>query len=95
MIEVIVCYDIHNNKTRRKFREALLNFGLTNIQESVYWGRVLPAEVKALTFLFKTHLNKKTDKAFIVKTKLSETITEYSFGYPNAEDFQDKNYAIV
>lgn len=40
MIEVIVCYDIHNNKTRKKFREALLNVGLTNIQESAYWGKV-------------------------------------------------------
>lgn len=51
--EVIVTYDVADNKNRKKLREGLLDIGLSDIQKSVFWGRVNKAERKAVTRLFQ------------------------------------------
>ncbi len=93
--EVIVSYDVEDNKKRKKLFDALKDHGLVDIQKSVFWGRVLPAEKKAIYALFDKLLNKETDKAFIADIKLAEQIKAGSFGYGDGSLFKERNYIIL
>lgn len=94
-IEVLVCYDIGNDKRRRKFVKELKDIGLQNIQESVFWGRILNAEIKVILRIMDKLLQKDSDKAFLIYTNLSKQIQKNSFGYSNFEMFEERNYEII
>ena len=94
-IEILVCYDITSNKARRKLVKELKDIGLHNVQESVFWGRILPSELKSIQRVFEEVLNKSEDKAFVVRTNFSNTVKEFSFGYPNPDIFKERDYEIV
>ncbi|MCB1159516.1 MAG: CRISPR-associated endonuclease Cas2 [Leptospiraceae bacterium] len=94
-IEVILCFDISSNRTRRKFIKEIRDLGFISIQESVFWGKILQAELRSVGKLFKEYLNKETDKAFVVNAKFSEVIKENSFGYPDKDIFTDKGFTII
>ncbi|MBE7410990.1 MAG: CRISPR-associated endonuclease Cas2 [Leptospiraceae bacterium] len=94
-IEIIVCYDISSNKSRRKLVKELKDMGLSNIQESVFWGRVLNAEISSIKRIFTEILDKEFDRAFLVKTNFSKQAIEYSFGYKDVKNFQERDYEIV
>ncbi|MFN3603240.1 MAG: CRISPR-associated endonuclease Cas2 [Leptonema sp. (in: bacteria)] len=93
--EVLVCYDISDNKRRQKLVKKLKDLGLMNIQESVFWGRILLAEERALKRIFDEVLSRDEDKIFFLKTDLSRQIRNNSFGYSNFEIFEDRNYVII
>lgn len=93
-IEILVCYDISSNKRRRKLVKELKDMGLQNIQESVFWGRVLPAEFRAIQKIFETILKKGEDKAFTLRSELSKEIKNNSFGYPDVTSFEEKDYEV-
>lgn len=84
--EVLVSYDIENNKQRKKIFEQLKDIGLEPIQKSVFWGFLNKAEERAVYRLF-AELNDGTDKAFLVRAKLGEVIGKYGLGY-QAHDFK-------
>ena len=46
-VKYLVCYDIVDNKRRKKFIDALEDLGLIRIQYSVFYGDLKPAEAKA------------------------------------------------
>lgn len=92
--EVIVCYDVSQNRRRNKLFKRLKGFGLTDIQKSVFWGRVLPAEIQAILRVFDELLDKDTDRAFILDTHLAEQIRGRSFGM-NPEMFQEREYDVL
>jgi CRISPR-associated endonuclease Cas2 len=94
-VEILICYDIGDNKRRRKFVEELKDAGLQNIQESVFWGRVLNAEVRALLRVMSTLLQKGEDKAFLIYVNLAQQIKNNSFGYLSFEIFEERNYEII
>ena len=64
--EVLVTYDIEDNKNRKKLFEELKDMGLNSIQKSVFWGELKIAEVNILPHLFEKYC-KEQDKAFFVK----------------------------
>jgi CRISPR-associated protein Cas2 len=91
--EVIVTYDIEDNKNRKKLFEALKDMGLNPIQKSVFWGHLKMAEIKILPNLFDKHCA-KGDKAFFVRADLSDEILKNSFGHTH-EEFEVKEYDIL
>jgi CRISPR-associated endonuclease Cas2 len=93
--EIIVVYDISQNKSRTKLFKALKNTGLENIQDSVFWGRVNEAEKRSIQRLFREHLNKETDRAFILETKLSSQIKLTGFGYGDGRQFDEELFYIA
>lgn len=93
-IEILVCYDITSNKARRKLVKELKDMGLQNVQESVFWGRVLPAELKSVQRVFDDTLTKGEDKAFILKANFATQIKNLSFGYDNPELYEERDYEI-
>lgn len=69
--EVLISYDIENNKTRTKLCNKLRDVGMITIQKSVMWGRLLPADIKLAKRILDTDLE-TTDRAFILVSRLSE-----------------------
>ncbi|HRF56138.1 MAG TPA: CRISPR-associated endonuclease Cas2 [Campylobacterales bacterium] len=91
--EIIVTYDIEDNKNRKKLFEELKDMGLAPIQKSVFWGHLKVAEIKILPNLFDKYC-KNGDKAFFVKAELSGEILKNGFGYTK-EEFEVKEYDII
>ncbi len=91
--EVLVSYDIEDNKNRKKLFEALKDLGLVSIQKSVFWGHVKIAEEKTLPRLFKKYCA-KNDKAFSMRVKFSSVVDSQSFGYEK-EDFEVNNHEYL
>ena len=87
--EVLVSYDIEDNRQRCKLFRALKEVSLQPVQKSVFWGHLNRAEEQAVRRLLKEYCD-KGDKAFIVRARLSAQIAEKnSVGYI-ADDFPDK-----
>lgn len=91
--EVLVSYDIEDNKNRKKLFDVLKDMSLVSIQKSVFWGHIKVAEIKMLPHLFAKYC-KDGDKAFFVKAKLSTEILKNSFGY-DEEDFEEKEFEFI
>ena len=91
--EVLVSYDIEENKNRKKLYDELKDMGLVSIQKSVFWGHLKGAEIKMLSHLFDKYCT-DNDKAFFVKANLSKEILKNSFGY-NEEDFEEKTFEYL
>lgn len=85
-IEIIIAYDIENNKIRTQLFNDLKDIGMISIQKSVMWGRLLPADIKLAKRILASELNKKTDRAFILVSKLTEN-TEFFGLSPNFEEY--------
>lgn len=91
--EVLVTYDIEENKNRKKLFDTLKDMSLVSIQKSVFWGHLKVAEIKMLPHLFEKYC-KDGDKAFFVKANLSKEILKNSFGY-DKEDFEEKEFEYL
>lgn len=84
--EVIVCYDIENNKVRKKIYDGLMDFGLRSIQKSVFWGSLIPAEINAVKVLLEDMLDEGVDRAFVCPCSLEEQkSSNFKFGYMPGE----------
>lgn len=70
--EVLISYDIENNKKRTQLLNQLKNIGMISVQKSVMWGRLLPVDIVLARRVLKEELDKDCDKAFILVVKLSE-----------------------
>ena len=87
--EVLVSYDIEDNRDRNKLFRALKEVALRPVQKSVFWGHLNHAEECAVRRLLKAHCS-NGDKAFIVRACLSAQIAEKnSVGY-TTNDFPGK-----
>lgn len=94
-IEVLVAYDIEENKLRRKVHNLLRDYSLRPIQFSVFWGYLSPAEERAVQRALKEQLDSESDKALVLRVRLSKQIPTGSVGYC-AQDFETlKNYELL
>ena len=78
--QVIIAYDIADNKKRIKFYETLKDFGLLPIQKSVFWGYILPSERKSIISIYKEFCDIKSDNVIMVNAALEQNIQD-CFGY--------------
>ena len=60
----LVCYDVADNKTRKRLFEYLKDLGLVSLQNSVFWGQLTRAEIAALRREAQKQLDPMTDKIF-------------------------------
>lgn len=60
----LVCYDIENDKTRKKFFEKMKDLGLISIQKSVFYGDLNQAEFSAMKKVVLKMLDPDSDKCF-------------------------------
>ena len=79
--EVLVCYDIASSKTRSQLADFLKDLGLQALQESVFWGRLRPAEERAVEREFPKRLDPATDRALMLPVDLGSGERIAAFGY--------------
>lgn len=87
--EVLVSYDIEDNKDRLKLANELKDLGLESIQKSVMWGYLLPAEEKNIYQILKKYC-KTNDKAFYTRVNIAQNINQIGVGY-NLSAFEKLN----
>ena len=92
--QVIVSYDIVDNKKRKKLFDELKDIGLISIQKSVFWGYVLASEKRVIKELFKKYCSAGVDKAFLVNVNLKDNL-ENSFGYTRDDFPHPENFEII
>lgn len=92
--EVVVSYDIENDKSRKKLHDKLKDVGLLPIQLSVFWGFVTNAEMKALKRLLNHYTDEK-DRSFIIKTNLTKEPSDNFYGYSNFSFKEPENYDVL
>jgi len=91
--QVIVSYDIENNKQRKKLYDELKDIGLKPIQKSVFWGYLLISEKRVVRNLLQKYC-KDSDRGFIVDAVLDKNKENY-IGY-NEDDFiHPENFEII
>jgi len=81
----LACYDIQDNKNRKKLFEILKDHGLMPLQESVFWGEITRAEHHAILRSTEELLNSDTDKFFMLPFLLTEQILQKGIGYQNIQ----------
>ncbi len=93
--EILVSYDIEDNRSRKKIYDGLKDIGLYPIQKSVFVGDVKTAEEKAVKRLLSQFLDKKTDKSFILCGQIIEQIKTTGIGYKEDElDIYGKSFVL-
>ena len=93
--EVLVSYDIENDRSRTKLCDSLKDIGLVSIQKSVMWGMLLNAEISQVMRLLKKYGNPNTDKAFVLEAEAARKIKQNNIGYKNEFDEYQRNYTIL
>lgn len=88
----IVAYDISCSKTRNRVFEALKDFGMRHVQESVFWGVLRSAEVRAVERLLVDACEGLDDRAMFVPMTLADLekscLVNYPTGTFRVEEFQ-------
>lgn len=79
--DVLVAYDIQNNRHRNEVFEQLRDLGLTPVQKSVFWGRILPAEERAVLSYLRSAVV-PPDRAIVLKGNFLDQLRSASCGYP-------------
>lgn len=77
----LICYDVTDNKIRKKLFDGLKDLGLKDIQRSVFYGDMKPAEFGAMKRLVNKLLDKESDHCLWVQCNLSEEAVRECFGY--------------
>ncbi len=93
--EILVAYDIENNKARNKVFNGLKDIGLFSIQKSVFIGSVKPAEERAVQMLLMQYIDKKTDKAFVLSGSFFEQLKKTGIGYTIDDFFFYENSCVI
>ncbi len=92
--QVIIAYDIADNKKRNKFYDKLKDFGLLPIQKSVFWGYILPSERKSIISMYKEYCDMASDKVIMVNAALEQNIQD-CFGYSKEFFRKPDDYDIL
>lgn len=95
MVEVLVCYDIQDNRRRQRLADALKDLGLESVQKSVFWGFLTLTERKRLPALFEKNLESGSDVAFCVPAGISAGDVFMTFGYGLESFTRPKRYEVV
>jgi len=93
--EVIVCYDVTESRRRKKLFEGLKDIGLMPLQKSVFHGWLMLTDEKDVNLLFERVLDKETDKAFCIRTKLTDNFSINTFGHKPFEIQELKSYDTI
>lgn len=94
--EVVVCYDIADGRLRQKLADALLDIGLIRLQQSVFWGRLRPADEKSIARELRACVRDGTDRAFFCRLDLSRVIETNGFGYlPSELTEKNPNHVFI
>lgn len=88
-----VAYDISDNKTRTKVFETLKDFGLKNVQESVFWGLLRVADREAVRRLLLESCQDLNDRAIMWPVTMGDVARAVVVNYP-LDTFEVKEHYV-
>lgn len=94
-VKYLVCYDISDNKRRKKFSDSLKDMGMVAMQESVFYGDLKPAEARALGRTAREQLDEKEDKCFWFPCRLNQDEIRECLGYANWVYTEPDGHGII
>lgn len=77
----LVCYDVEDNKIRKKLFDTLKDLGMVAMQKSVFWGRLNKAELRALEREARKLVDPVTDKIFWIRADIPGGLDHQGIGY--------------
>lgn len=77
----LVCYDVTDNRTRKRMHDFLKDLGLFAIQKSAFWGQLTQAEINSLKREAHEQLDPATDRMFWVIANLDKDRLRDAVGY--------------
>mgnify|MGYP003372834757 CR=1 FL=1 len=91
----LICYDVDNDRNRKKLFKFLKDLGLVPIQLSVFYGDLNQAEFNSLkNYVFMT-LDKDSDKVIWIKCNLKSENINACFGYSNFKYLEPDAYETI
>lgn len=92
--EYLAAYDVEDNRERTRVFDFLKDSGMIPIQKSVFWGYLTPGEARAVLRRLR-ELKASTDRAFLCRVSLADTLRENSVGHaPEIFLWAKKSYAL-
>ena len=91
----LVCYDVEDNKVRRKLADFLKDMGLQPLQKSVFWGALNQAEIRSLARYARENLDAETDKCFWIHTRLDAAQLKAGVGYEAFENTHPDGFIVL
>ena len=88
--EYLICYDIQKDKIRSSLHSYLLDYGLFNIQYSIFWGFLSLPEKNAVYRFLKKSIT-ENDKIIFLPINLGSNPHLIKMGY---KDFEFKDWKI-
>ncbi len=89
----IIAYDISETKMRTKVFEALKDFGLKHIQESVFWGLLRVSDQNAVRRLLLEACTDTEDRALMWPMSLGDLERATAVNYPKTT-FEVQDHVI-
>ena len=91
----LVCYDVADNKRRKRFSDALKDLGFVPMQKSVFYGDLKNAEIHALARAAIELLNVKEDKCFWFACHLNPDEIRKCLGYNNWSYTEPEGHGVI
>lgn len=91
----LVCYDIENDKTRKKVFDLLKDLGLIHLQLSIFYGDLNKAEFNAMKYKIKTLLENSSDKCLWIRCDLNQQSIKDCVGYSNFSYIEPDGYESI
>ncbi len=91
----LVCYDIEDNRKRKRFSDSLKRLGLVRLQKSVFFGDLSRAELKAMERLAREILSPEEDRAFWIPTSLDTDALKEGIGYDGFQYVPPDGHVVI
>ena len=92
---LLISYDIQDNRNRRKLATLLKDFGLTPLQKSVFYGYLNQAELRALIHEAQCLIDPETDSLFWQPTHIETLLQKRHIGKCPAEPHHPEGYHVL
>ena len=92
---MLVCYDVEDDKARKKLADRLKDLGLEPVQKSVMWGFLNEAEEREVPRIFKELLKSGADRAVVLRSDLASEGGAAGFGYGPGDFAPPKAHEIL
>lgn len=91
----LVCYDIENDKTRKKVFTLLKDLGMIPLQFSVFFGELNGGEFSAMKSKLLSLITDPSDKCLWIRCNLDEHDLKKGIGYKNFSYITPDGYETI
>lgn len=91
----ILAYDIHNDRTRKKISDLLIDKGFIRVQRSVFIGEISKHSLEKIIAMINVQLEIKIDSLLCFPINKEDYIRNYKFGDIPDYDFYQQDVVYM